>query len=349
MLSFGSVEQVLAYNYVQSNPCLVNNKIKELPTDFSGGLIVGKIDESIKNLLGNSLKSKPMPDVEVKVQNLIGSKKSDFYGETDANGYYEIKVPVGKYLVTLVDSNFYFGEPSNNKPIEVRENNCAVKDFYVVNDSRIEGKAIDYLGNPVTDISIDIIPVGIDRTDENFDYELSQTLNKGHFRFTGLSPGLYQISLNYAEKPDEDAPYPTFFYPYTKNREEAQIIEIDYGMKITNLVFQFPPKLKKRKITGRVFWKDGIPAEHIKIDLIDVLFNEKIFGFDGTSTNKKGAFELEWFENRKYKLTAFKVRKLMNQRTIVFLKETGEFTLDKNTKYFKIILDDINPEGKLTN
>ncbi len=347
MLSFFSVEQrVLGNDYVQSNSCLINNKLKELPKDFLGGLIIGKIDESIKNLSGKGMRSKPMPDVEVKAQE-IGGKQSDFYGKTDVNGYYEMKVPSGKYVVTLIDSNFYYGQPSDNKPIELSDKQCEVKNFYVVNDSRIEGKVIDSLGDPVTDILIVLIPVGINYKDKSFDYGLSQTFNKGHFSFTGLSPGLYQISLNYTEKPDDDSPYPTFFYPYTTNRDEAQIIEINYGTKLMGLVFQLPPKLKKRKLTGQVFWKNGKPAKNAEVELTDIEYDDDIF-FDKIKTDANGNFEIEWFEGRKYRINAI-VWQTSNDKTYSFGiadAETEVFVLNEETSKFKIVLKTINPNEK---
>ena len=68
MLAFGSVVQVLASNPLQTKPCLEITKSRELAKDFAGGLIVGKIEESIKIPSNRVLPSKPMPNAQCQNQ-----------------------------------------------------------------------------------------------------------------------------------------------------------------------------------------------------------------------------------------------------------------------------------------
>ncbi len=320
--------------------------LRNLPKDGSGGMILGRIDESIKDYSEENLRSKPMPEIQVKAQQTSGDQRA-FYGTTDKNGYYEIKVPPGKYLVTLLDSTLYYGELSDNEPLEIADKKCELKTFYVVNDSRIEGKVIDADGNPVTDITIDLIPVGKDRNDQGFDYELSQLFNEGKFTFAGLALGRYQISLNYTDKPDEDSPYPTFFYPNTANRSEAEVFEIKYGTKIKDLIFQLPPKLKRRKITGQVLWKNGKPAKNAEVQLVDVEFDDNVF-FDRIKTNANGEFEAVWLEGRKYKLKVIVWQKSTKDNYFFGVADTESevFTLDETTPKFKLVLNNIDPKER---
>jgi hypothetical protein len=343
-----SFEQVLAFSYSISDSCIENNKFKKLSEGFSGGLIIGKIDESIKDYSGNGVRSKPMPYIQVKAQQ-IGEEHRVFYGLTNENGYYEIEVPVGKYAVTLIDSNLYYGEPSQNELIELSNKQFKLKDFYVVNDSRIIGKVIDSEGNPVMDISIELIPIGKNREDENFDYGLSYNENDGTFVFSGLSLGRYQISLNYIDNPDDYSPYPTFFYPNTTNRNEAQVIDIKYGTKIKDLLFQLPPKLKKRKITGQVFWKNGEPAKNAEVQLKDVEFDNDVFSYSNRiETNDKGEFELEWFEERNYKIEVRVLEKASNGEFsfVIAEAESDTFRLDEKTPGFKLVLNEKSESEK---
>ena len=280
-----------------------------------------------------------MPNVKIKVRK-TGLEQIEFYTTSDENGFYKIAVPAGEYIVTLTDPNFYYGEASQNKPITLAEQQCEVKNFYLINDSRIEGKVIDSLGKPVTNVSVHLIPIGKNRNDDDFGYELSLTFRTGRFVFSGLSPGLYQISLNYVDKPDEDTPYPTFFYPYTTNRDAAEIIEIKYGTKLKDLVFQLPPILKKRKITGTVLWEDGKPAKNAQVDLIDVEFDDDISYLNKIYTDSAGKFEMEGFEGRKYKLVATVFDKTKNSTVRFVFAETKsrEFILNETNSDFKITL-----------
>ena len=265
--------------------------LKNLPKNGDGGLFFGRIDESIKNYSAENLRSKPMPNVEITAQQTDGDKKI-FSATTDANGLYEIKVPPGEYILSLRDENLYFGNKINNKPLTVADKQCELKDFYVVNNSRIEGKIIDAEGKLAKGFSLHLIPADKKRDDENFDYELAYIGEDGKFSFSGLSLGSYLITLNYTDKPDNDSPYTTVFYPNTTDRSQAQVFEIGYGTKFEDLVFQLPPKLIKQKIYGQVFWKDGIPAQNAQVQLKDVEFDDGIF-FNEIKVNDKGEFELE--------------------------------------------------------
>lgn len=327
--------------------------LRNLPKDGLGGMIIGRIDESIKDYSDENLTGKPMVDTKIKAQQVDGEKKI-FYGTSNKNGYFEIKVPVGKYLVSpelspyLLFSSRYESEEEETKPLEIKDKRCDSKIFWVSNDSEIKGKVVDSNGKLVQGISLEFIPVGKSRGEQKFDYKFDYVGEDGLFSFKGVPLGRYQISLNYTDKPEDDSPYPTYFYPNTDNRNEAKVFEIGYGTKFGDLVFQMPPKLIKRNVSGQVVWKNGKPAVNAEVKLEDVEFNRDAF-FTSPRTNAKGEFSFDWFKGRKYriKVIVWKMSKDKQSGYGIASAETQEFILDEKNSKFRVVLDIINPEEKI--
>ncbi len=69
------------------------NYLRNLPNVGSGGMIVGRIDEAIRNYQAENLNAKPMSGVKLQAQQADG-EKNVFYGVSNQNGYFEIKVTV---------------------------------------------------------------------------------------------------------------------------------------------------------------------------------------------------------------------------------------------------------------
>ena len=313
---------------------------------------MGQIYESIKDYSNENLTGKPFTNVQVKAKQIDGNNQT-FFGKTDENGYFEIKVPVGNYLVTpVLQNNLISNEEyqEDGKPVKIEDQRCKVYFFRASNDSEVSGKVIDADGSLAKGISLDLIPFGKNREDRTFDRKYEYIGEDGLFSFKGIPLGKYQISINYADKPEDDSPYPTFFYPKTASRDQAKVFEIDYGTKFTDLVFQLPAKLKKRKIFGTVFWKNGKPAVGAEVQLRDLEFERDAF-FTEPKTNYKGEFSMEWFEGRKYKIEVIAWKKSPDGQSAfgVASAESEAFILDDKTEKFKITLDMINPEEKSIN
>ncbi len=323
--------------------------LRNLPEAGSGGTIIGRIDESIKDYSSENLRGKPFVNAQIKAQQVDGNKQT-YYGTSNERGYYEIKVPPGNYLVipvlksNLIFENSYYSE---NEQIKIEDRKCGSKIFWVTNNSEISGKVVDAKGEIVSGISLDLIPADKDRKEKGFDHKFAHVSEDGIFFFAGIPLGRYQISLNYKDKPEDDSPYPTYFYPTTSERNKAKVFEIGLGSKFSDLVFQMPPKLVKRKITGTVEWKNGKPAVGAEIQLIDVEFERNAF-FKKPTTNGKGEFSMEWFEGREYRIEVTVWKKSPNGEGSYGIAdaETSNFTLNDKTQSFKIVLNLINPDEK---
>ena len=325
------------------------NFLRNLPPKGSGGTIVGRIDESIRNYIKENLSSKPITNTKIQAQN-IEDESQKFYGTSGATGYFEIKVPAGSYLVTpvlesnLTFSNRYGGE---NKPVKIEDAKCESKIFWVSNASQISGKVTDAEGKTYDDVMIELIPFDKKKNKPGLDYKFESVEDDGTFTFKGIPIGRYILSVNFTDKPDDDSPFPTTFYPQTNIQTQAKIFEIGYGTKIGDIVFQLPPKLTKRQINGTVVWKNGQPAVGAEIELVDIDADENVF-FNKPKTTDKGEFSMDWFDGRQYKIKVIMWQKSPDGQSGFGIgdAETEVFTLDNKTQNFRIILNANNPNER---
>ncbi|MGI9056925.1 MAG: hypothetical protein ACR2F2_14110 [Pyrinomonadaceae bacterium] len=326
------------------------NYLRNLPEVGSGGTIVGRIDEAIRNYRKENSNAKPMTETKIKAQQVDGEKQT-FYGTSNQNGYFEIKVPVGNYLVTpILQSSLTFDNryERENEPIKIEDRRCESKMFWVVNDSEVSGKIIDSDGNSYDDVILELIPFDKKKNDNKLDYQFETVADDGTFSFKGVPLGRYILSVNFTDKPEDDSPFSTTFYPKTKVQTQAKVFEIDYGTKVGDIVFQLPPKLSKRKIYGTVVWKDGKPANNAEIQLVDAEFDKWLYINNEPKTDAKGNFTLEAFEGREYKIKVTVWKKSPDGQSGFGIAdaETKVFMLDDKTQKFKIVLNTINPDEK---
>jgi len=323
--------------------------LRNLPQAGSGGTIVGRVDEATHNYRAQDLTSKPMANIKIKAQQTDGEKQT-FYGTSNQNGYFEFNVPVGNFLVTpILEPNLTFGNryEGDNKSVKIKDRRCESKIFWIVNDSEVSGKVLAADGKPYDDVMLELIPADKKMNDKKYDWLNESVEDDGTFSFKGVPLGRYILSVNFTDKPEDDSPFPTTFYPKTTVQTQAKVFTIDYGTKINDIVFQLPPKLIKRKISGIVVWKNGRPAVGAEVQLKDIEFDHDVF-FTEPTTDAKGEFSMEWFEGRQYKIKVIVWKKSLDGQSGFGIgdAESGVFTLDEKTQNFRIVLDTVNPDEK---
>ena len=296
-----------------------------------------KIEGSIREITGKFEPSIAITDIKIKAQQTAG-KRQIFYGEIRKDGYYEIQVPAGIYLITLeLPSGFEFGQRNrrNDEPVKITSQKCEGVFFIFGNDSKVAGKAINANGNPIKDLKIELVSINT-KNNENPIYGIDFTDEEGMFEFKYIPLGKYFLSLNYTNFSKNKSLFPVYFYLRSENIEQAEIIEISNGTKINNIVFQIPSKSELRTISGSVFDNKGNPIKDAQVFLRDEELEDWL-NSSGIKTNVGGNFEIEAFDGRKYKIMVLAMRK--NQIGVTSVKATTNvFTLDNNTQKFKIIV-----------
>lgn len=308
--------------------------LRNLPDRKSGVRIYGTVKQLIKSSLEND-NSQPLSGAKVKIEN-SDNKEQVFRAKTDANGNYKlVSLPAGSYVVSLdvADKRFV---SSSNTTMKINDKGCVKQDVSVVSKSKITGKVIDADGKPVEHITVEIISINVRNPDYYLGDEFSQTDSEGVFRADDIPPGLYTISANFNNPPEDEAPFPPTFYPGVSERSQAQILEVSLGQDITDIEFRLPPKLKKRAIKGSVIWTDGTPAAGVKVYIKDHLHDICCVNSE-VKTDAQGRFTTYGFEGRKYRVWA------VGNRIPDFEKEdygvSLPFVLSEKTTSYKIVLD----------
>lgn len=315
--------------------------LRQLSKKKDGINISGKINLKTRSSLEKD-NTQPFSGAILTVKK-TDEKNLSFQAVTDLNGNYEfIGLPPGSYKISIgfskENKNFrdkYSISTSGGSIIKTTNKGCSKQDFTIEPNGKISGKVIDADGNPVKNTIVEIISIFVPNPDYYEGNESSETDSNGEFNSDEIPPGLYTISVNYSNPPENDSPFPTTFYPNAKNREQAQVFEMTLGGNIKNLVFKLPQKLKKIDISGSVFWKDGTPAGGVTVYIKERLHDVCCVN-DEVVTNSKGQFKIQGFEGREYRVWA--VGK--NQST----KEKGygassPFFLNHKTQPISFVLD----------
>lgn len=322
--------------------------LNNLPKPGDGGEIVGTVYESIQDYSNENFSAKRMSGMRVRASSME-SPASEYFGTSDVKGNFTIKVPAGNYrLQPVIPSNLSFNPESEDEekaePISVQDQQCKIRTVRIVNNSEFSGKVVNKSGELMSGITVDLVPMGKDPKGASFDSKWASVW-EGQFSFKGVPTGRYQLSLNYDDTPDDDSPYPTTFYPLTLDRSKATIFDIKPGTKIADLLFQLPEKLAKRAIAGAVVWRDGKAAVGAEVQLVDI---ESGHPSKSVKADANGAFQMSWFEGRKYKIKVVVWQMSPDGQSGfgVADAETKEFILDENTGKFRIVLAKLNPNER---
>lgn len=210
---------------------------------------------------------------------------------------------------------------------------------FTQSSAQIRGKLLKSDGKPLAYTEIEMVPVDSDKI--VIDARMIATTNtSGLFTFR-LPKGKYTLSINFGDQPTPLSPFETFFYPKTTERENAEIFVIDENSKPQTITFQLPPALVKARITGKVIDINEKPVPNVRIGLRDLGYDVGL-GFGAIKTDKFGAFALDALSDRKYQLGAilyeYEPKFLVEFPRIIGVAESGIFTLDKETKPFKLTL-----------
>ncbi|MEZ5428118.1 MAG: carboxypeptidase-like regulatory domain-containing protein [Pyrinomonadaceae bacterium] len=207
----------------------------------------------------------------------------------------------------------------------------------------LRGRLLKSNGKPLPYTEIELVPVDSD-IQLNDGRLMAISTASGRFSFIDVPDGKYTLSINFDEKPTETSPYPTYFYPDTELRSEADVFEFNASSRFAPVTFRLLPKLVGRKLGGRVLWENGEPVSDAFIYINDIEYNET-FSVSSIKTDFDGKFTVSGFEGRKYVVGAVLFermgRNLLEAAGPVLASNRTEiFRLDAKTPPLKIILEE---------
>lgn len=340
----------------------------------------GKIGGTIKGRVVDENGSREEPQKPENVDKVFVESKDGekFEAAIEANGNYEIGgLKEGKYNIfinppkgytTNYDADPYSDDSDERKFTEVSGQGCSVKNFEVKINGVISGKVFDADGNPVSERRVSLfrlsdpnkaiqsettaesaeteddgeVPV---QKAEEFEADFDDYTNEdGSYNFRGLPPGRYLLGFEIAKylsiREDEDQYVPVYF-PGAKKQETAVIIDLKKSQILTDKNIQLFPKLKKRKITGQIVWKNGKSEPKAEVEYYGRREGNPDSNWLGNlKVDAKGNFEFEGYEETEYLIKA-EFNKNISQDSSETTHSSKCFLVPKNgtVKPIKILLE----------
>jgi hypothetical protein len=272
---------------------------RALPPAGTGGVVFGRVR-----------KWSPMLNDEGRIQETfldnikitIEGNGRQFETATDKAGRYQVSgLAPGQYKIRA-DLPEGLNSPSQHS-VEVVDRGCAASDFIVQTYGQISGRVFDEKGNPLPNITVDIIPATDVQSDSPKGKKWS-TDNEGRYKFDWIPPGDYYLGVGLANGRGNLCPYPRVFMPDSRDAKEARIVSLKAGQKIEDQNISLPSLAPDLEFEVEIVWPDGSPAETAVI----------LLHGDGPAVHttgqrdpagKPGLFRVKAFKACSYWVTAF--------------------------------------------
>ncbi len=154
-------------------------------------------------------KARPMKNVSV----LITGNGREYRIKTNGSGDYKLSgVAPGGYRIQISKPGFTREELSVSIPTQ----GCAVRNFKLTADRRVDGTIRDERGNPLAGVEVSMKLSNKDLEFAEQQYLSMVTEADGTFAFDGVWPGTYHLGINLLSDP--------YYYPGTPDRQLAKEI-----------------------------------------------------------------------------------------------------------------------------
>ncbi|HEY8563031.1 MAG TPA: hypothetical protein VIL74_21825 [Pyrinomonadaceae bacterium] len=273
----------------------------------------------------------------------------------------------------------YDEDDENSGFVKVAGRGCTNRDFEIKINGVIGGRLIDADGLPVVEKRVNLLrlpdPNEVDtqtetalreprdeEEDSNDEDPDSPTVDpppakekfaaeylaysgeNGAFIFKGLPPGRYLLGYgidDFLNVNDDGDQYLPMFFPNSNKRETAIVIDLKKAEVLTDKNIQLAPKLKKRKISGRIVLKNGRRAANAEADfyLKREGYADADWGGD-LKIDAKGNFTLDGYEETEYLIRA-QVSKRVSDEMFEVTHSSKCFIVPKTgaVKPLKIVLE----------
>lgn len=196
---------------------------------------------------------RPLPGAKV----IARSGSGDLTTISDPSGAFSLEpVKPGKYDLSTKLAGY---QMAWNPQIVVQEHACGYASLRMGASGVLSGMVADKNGKPVVGVEVDLALMrGKEETFPPIHHESSHA--NGSFRYEDLPEGDYLIGVNLESQPDVDAPYAPTYAPGVSDRQQAQVIHLAAGQKLSGIRLQLPPRMRLRTVHVQVKWPDGRSA-----------------------------------------------------------------------------------------
>lgn len=270
-----------------------------------------------------TVNEKGVPDI------LVAAQVADRPGQqpharvkSDASGRYRLTgLPAGQYQITAVApglaaaqqsgySGSFYG--SGKGVVLASGEEVDEVDIKLVPGSVITGRVTDSDGKPVIEERINLQMVdqaGNVKNQANipmWNYQMSQTDDRGIYRIYGLSAGRYRVSVGSTEggymMSRNRTYYAVTFYGNTSDAAKGSVVELQDGTEATNIDIRVGRATNTFVASGRIVdAENGQPIPGIRFMYGPARANQSFYGgFVGMPTSARGEFRMEGLEPGRY-------------------------------------------------
>jgi len=268
--------------------------------------IFGRIAVRTDDYHGND---QPLAGAEVEISGTAGTHTT----MTDGDGRYWFEnLQPETYAVAATANGFRALLLGMDKPsAKVEPRGCAAVNLIMRRtwQGRIAGRIIRSNGEPAIG-GIDLTLIQLENREgketSNFLFGSGvETDDQGEYSFDEVAPGRYKVVMNMYRFPTGSAPYPTIYWPGSRNEAGAIAIEVPDAAVTQRYDFKLPLEPKSTRISGLVIGPDGKPAKGVQV-YISALPDNDIAGDNENrpQTDAEGRFSFTALEGWEYRLRA---------------------------------------------
>ena len=132
-----------------------------------------------------------------------------------------------------------------------------------------------------------------------------ETDDEGRYSFLEVAPGRYRIVLNLYRVPTQGNPFPTIYWPASREESQAFAVQVTDAPFERRYDFRLTPEPAFAVISGTALFADGRPAAGVRIQIDvppDNLITEEE---DEPVTDTSGHFSFTALEGYEYRISAF--------------------------------------------
>ena len=280
--------------------------IRGLSTAETTAVVFGSVKKRNYSRKEGESVFKPVGSVEL----VIEGEGARVETRTDGEGNYRVAgLAPGAYTIRLevpkgLTSGSEGASSAAEGKVEVVGRGCGQADFYFESDTRVSGRVIDSLGQPVPNFPVRMRGAPSDvRNINTFLY--AQTDVAGRFEFKTVPPGDYLLGFRLlTESGGETLPYPRTYYPGVGLKGQAGIIRVSEGEHLPDVELRMPPPMSEYSVEGFVVWSDGRPAPGVYIYLSQYEEGE-MSSSTSLKADERGRFTLKLFDGLRYMVSAY--------------------------------------------
>ncbi len=226
--------------------------------DETSTVLHGVVRADLRDTPQNDAENLGLAEVEIVARGpeKIYRARSDAVGKFEIgdlrSGNYEINARLPGYESTLP-----------NYKVLLKKGLCTKLDIAMWASNSVSGTLFDEKGQPAKGVRLEL--ASLTEGDLRSSKEV-QTDGEGYYEFARVPSGNYYLGVNLERGLNSRSPFVTCFYPGVSSRDQALVVAIEGGQKLTSYDFELRDRHSTRPIRVAVQWWDGRPVNNASVE-----------------------------------------------------------------------------------